>query len=90
MMFVGDDVLFHFLEQIIGKDKFVESFVGGVIYLVHVTDPFAVSFIYECNVLADTEHRVHVVGVYDCGDVIFVCDITEKFVNHNRSAWVKT
>ena len=38
MMFVGDDVLFHFLEQIIGKDKFVESFVGGVIYLVHVTD----------------------------------------------------
>ena len=87
---MAHDVGFDFLEKIIGKDKFVESLVGRLIDLVHVTDPLAVAFIDEDDVLTYTEHRVHVVGVDDGGYVVFVGNIAQEFINEDGCAGVKS
>ncbi len=88
-MLVAEDVAFDFLEEVVGKDELVEGLVGGVVYLVHVAHPFAVALVDEHDVLADAEHRVHVVGVDDGGDVVFVGDVAEQFVDHDRGAGVE-
>lgn len=41
------------------------------------------SFIYEHDFLTDTQHGVHVVGVDDRGDSIFMGDVAQKFVDED-------
>ena len=57
---------------------------------MHIANPFAVALVDEYNVFTDAKHRVHVVGVDDGGDSVFVGDVVEKFVDKNRRAGVES
>lgn len=83
-------VVSDFLEQVGGKYEIVECFVGGTVNLFFVPDPLAVSFVDEYDVLAYSQHRIHVVCVYDGCDSVFVGDVAKKLVYHNRSTGVET
>lgn len=82
-MLVLHNISLHFLEQIVGEYELVEGFVGCMIYLVHISDPFTVTLIDEDNILTYAEHRVHVVGVDYGRDIVFVGDVGEELVNHD-------
>ena len=77
---VFDNVFFDFLEEVGGKNKVVERLIVGRKYKVFITGPFAVPFIDEYDIFADAEHRVHIVGIDDGSDIVFVRDIAEQFV----------
>ena len=79
----------HLLKQLRGKDKVIEGGIVSVVDLVHIAHPLAVTFVDEYDILTDAEHRVHVVSVDYGGDIVFVSDVAEEFVNHNRCLRVK-
>lgn len=79
--FIRKHVGSYFLKQVVGKYEFVEGFVGSLVDLVHIADPFAVSLVEENYILADAKHRVHVMGVYNRCDIILMCDIAEEFID---------
>ena len=74
----------YLLEKFCGKHEVVKGLVRGVVYLRHIAYPLSVTLVYEYDVLSYTEHGVHVVGVYDCRDIVFVGYIAEQFINQNR------
>ena len=52
-------------------------------YLFHIAHPLTVAFVDENDVLADAEHRVHVMGINYRGDIILVGDIAQKLVDED-------
>ena len=79
-MFVAYDIALDLLEKVVGKYKLVEGLVGRMVYLAHVTNPFAVALVDKHDVLAYAKHGVHVVGIDDCGYVVFVGDVAQELV----------
>lgn len=77
----GHDVLFYAAEQLGGEHEIVKSLIFGMKNLFFVAHPFAIAFVDEYDVLADTEHGVHVVGIYYRGDVVLMCYVAQQFVD---------
>lgn len=48
------------------------------------------SFVYEYNVFTDAKNGVHVVGVDDGGDIVFMRNVAQEFVNQNGSTRVES
>ena len=44
----------------------------------------------EADVLTDTHHRVHIVGVDDGCHIVILGDAREEFVDDERSLWIET
>lgn len=74
-MAVVDNVVFDILEKLSGKNKIVECLIGRMEQLLTVADPFAVSFVEEYDILADSENGVHVVSVDDRCDSVLMSDV---------------
>ncbi len=89
-MCVVDYIFLDFLEQVGGKHKIVQGFVGCVEYLFLVANPFTMTLVDEHDILTNPYHGIHVVGVDDGGYIVFMCDVAQKFVNKNRCARVES
>ena len=64
--------LFHFAEQVGGKNKIIEFLVVRIHHVIFCALPFFMSFINEDNILTNSHHRVHIVRVDDgCNAVFF-------------------
>ena len=87
---IFDNVFFDFLEEVGGKDKVVKRLIVGRKYKVFIAGPFAVSLIDEYDIFADAEHRVHIVGVDDGGNIILVRDVAEQFIDKYGCLGVET
>ena len=83
-------ILAYIAEQVGGIDEIIQIIVIHVIDLIFITNPSHMALIDEHDILANAHHRVHVVGINDGGDAKLVGDVTQQFVNHNRSLGVKT
>ena len=80
----------NFFEQLGGEDEVVEVFVGGAHDLCGVASPAYASLADEDDVLADAEDGVHVVGVDDGGDAIFLCDAMKELVDDEAGLRVES
>ena len=81
MVRVVHDGLPHFLQQVAGEDEVGESLVGGTHDVGRYTLPLLLSFVDEDDVLADAHDRVHVVGVDNGRDVVFLSDAVQQVVD---------
>ena len=80
----------YFLEEASGEYKVVESFVGCIVYLAHIANPFAMTLVDEDNILADTENAVHIVGVdYGC-EAVLMGDVAQEFVDEDTGLRVES
>lgn len=82
--------LFDLFEELRGKHEIVERLVGASVNCVVVSFPVAVSFIDKHDIFSDSEHGVHVVGVDDGGDVIFMGDVAQQVIDQNRRLRVES
>ena len=74
-------VVLHLLEEAGGEDKVVESLVVAGVDLLFRAHPLAIAFVDEDNVLSYSQHGVHVVGVDNGRDVVFLRDVGKQFVD---------
>ena len=86
---VGDNIIFHLLEQAGGEYEIIERFISCGEDALFVTYPFSVALVNEDDVFTDTEYRVHIVSVDDGGDVVFVGDIMKELVDEYRGFGVE-
>ena len=64
--------LFHFAEQVGGKNKIIEFLVVGIHHVIFGALPLLMAFIDEDDILTNAHHRVHIVRVDDgCNAEIF-------------------
>ena len=71
----------HVLQQIAGEDKIGETLVVGVHDLAADALPFLMTLVVEDDILANTHHGVHVVGIDDSGHVEFLGDAVQQVVD---------
>ena len=83
------DVILYFAEKLGREYEFIQVTIIRMIYFVIISGPIQFTLIYEYDMLADAEHRVHVVGVDDCSNIIFMSDIGQQFVDHYRCARIE-
>lgn len=89
-MTLGNDVVLYLLEKACGEHEIIEGLVCGREDALFVADPFTITLVDENDVLSDSQHGVHIVGVDDCGYTVFVGDVVEKLIDENRGSRVKT
>ena len=80
-IFFLDDQLAHVLEEVAGEDEIRQAGVCRVHDFIALPLPFFVAFVDEDDILADTHHRVHVVGIDDGSGVVFLGDTTQQVVD---------
>ena len=80
----------HLTEDIGSEDEVVETTVVGIHDFLIGALPLGTTFTDEDDFLTNTHHGVHVVGVDDGGDVVFVGDALNEFVDNDTGLWVKT
>lgn len=83
------DVFLDLLEEVGGKHKVAQRLVGRLINDILVPYPFTVALIDKYDILTYTEHRVHVMGVYDRRYAIFMGYVAQQFVDKYRGLWVE-
>ena len=66
-----------------GKNEGLQIFIFAGQYLILGAAPFESTFVQEANIVANFHHRVHVVGIYDCGDVVFLGDGADELVDED-------
>ena len=89
-IFFFDDQLAHVLEQVAGEDEVREAGVRRVHDLVALPLPLLVALIDKDDILANTHHRIHVVGIDDCRDVKLLRDALQQIVDHETRLRVET
>ena len=82
--------LFNFLIQVGSKDKAFQILVSSVINLCVVALPTLVSLTDENDILTDLHHRVHIMSVDNCSDVILMCDFKNQMVDKQRCLRIQT
>jgi hypothetical protein len=80
---MAHNVFLHLLEKVCRKNKVIESLVCSLEDEFLVADPFTMSLVYENNILAYTQHRVHVMSVDNGCDIVLVSDVAQKFIDEN-------
>ena len=90
----GSDVLligfFDLAEQVGGKDKTVQFFIGGMHDVVFGSFPFLVSFTQIHDIVSNPHHGVHVVGIDNGCHIEFHCNIMNQLVDDDRGFRVQT
>ena len=81
MSLTSRNAFFHLLQQVAGEDEVGEQLVSGGHDVLAFPAPFQVALVYEYYRLANTHYGVHVVGVDNRGDVVFVGDAMQQFVD---------
>lgn len=81
MSLTSRNAFFHLLQQVAGEDEVGELLVGGGHDVLAFPAPFQVALVYEYYRLANTHYGVHVVSVDNGGDVVFVGDAMQQFVD---------
>ena len=81
MSLTSRNAFFHLLQQVAGEDEVGEQLVSGGHDVLASPAPFQVTLVYEYYRLANTHYGVHVVGVDNGGDVVFVGDAMQQFVD---------
>ena len=76
--------LFHLSEQVGGEDEVVERFVVGGDDLLFRALPLLNALFDEDDVVADVDHRVHVVGVDYGRHLILHGDVVDQVVDQKR------
>jgi len=72
---------FDFLQQIRSEYEVVQTLVCGREYLVFGSFPFFMALVDKNDTVANSHHRIHVVGIDDGGHVVFGGDVVNQFVN---------
>ena len=79
-----------FLKEFRGEYKIIERLAFASEYCLVITGPVAMTLVDEYDVLANSEHGVHIVGIDYRRDAILMRDVAQKLVYHDRCAGVKT
>lgn len=77
------DIVLHLLEQAGCEDEIVEGFVGCCEDAFFIANPFTMALVDKDDVLADTQHGVHIVGINNGCNAVFLSDIVEEFVDED-------
>ena len=86
--------LFHFflhlLKQVGGEDEIVELLVRGSHDLVFVTRPGGFTLVDKDDVLANTHHRIHVVGIDDGGGLELLRNAVQQFIDNQGGLGIQS
>ena len=78
-----------FLKEFRGEYKIIERLAFASEYCLVITGPVAMTLVDEYDVLANSEHGVHIVGIDYRGDIVFMGDVAEEFVDKYRGLGVE-
>ena len=68
--------IFNLLEQFGSENEVVKALAFTLEYCLVIANPVAMAFIDEHNILADTEHGIHIVGIDNGCHIVFMRNIT--------------
>ena len=88
LLFVVSD--FGLTEDVGGEDEILKGFVGGIHDLLVGALPLGTSVADESDVLANSHDGIHVVGVDNGCDLVFVRDTLDEFVDDDGGLWVES
>ena len=79
----------YLLEERGSKDKILEDFIIGGQHFFLVAFPGQITIVQEGYVVAYLHDGVHIVGIDDGCDVVFLGDVMDQFINYKAGLWIK-
>jgi len=87
----ADQAVFHrlmFKESSKEEIKNALKTIMRMMYTVYGKE--VILLVDEYDVLTYAEHRIHIVGIDYCGDIILMCDVAQQLVNQYRGTGVES